>query len=219
MVNEEKADLIRGIISALNVETLSRRIESVDVMIEPKYRELFDGLHCEVIVPDVQKQIEVENKRLLESREYYLNNFNDSDVYHKTYHPYNEIVAKVQEIASKYPQVVRISSLGRSIENRDIPVVHITGTSGTTKKSIYINGGIHAREWISAATVVYIIQTFAEKYGNDQEVTNLLNEVEFAITPMSNPDGYSYSWDSDRMWRSNFNFFFLFFSLKKQISL
>jgi len=66
------------------------------------------------------------------------------------------------------------------------------------KPIILLNGGIHAREWISPATVLYIMeQLLSEQYSH------ILNEVEFRIIPTMNPDGYKYSFDYDRLWRKN----------------
>jgi len=174
-------------------------------VVPPKYNELFQGLGCEVTMKDVQQEIEEEQKDLKISREYFLKNMNDSDSYHQTYHTYAEIVAKVNQIAAQYPSICTVSSYGTSIEGRDLRVIRIKGTTTGAKKTIYLNGGIHAREWVSPATSVYVIQSLAGKYGSDAEVTRLLNAIEFVITPESNPDGYEYSWNSDRLWRKNRN--------------
>jgi murein tripeptide amidase MpaA len=203
--NEEKADLIQGVINAFSIDRLAGLENAVDLVVPPKYFELFQGFGCEITIQDIQQQIDEEQKSLKISREYYLKNMNDSDAYHKTYHTYSEIVAKVNAIAAQYPSICTVGSYGSSIEGRDLRIIRIKGTNAGTKKTIYINGGIHAREWISSAVSVYLIQNLAEKYGNDPVVTSLLNAIEFVITPMSNPDGYDYTWTSDRLWRKNRN--------------
>jgi len=203
--SEDLEDLLQGVINAFSVDRLGELVDAIDVLVEPKHFELFQGLHCEVIVKDVQTQIDAEDEKLRISRERYFKNMNDSDSYHQTYHTYTEIIAKVNSIAAQYPNVATASSYGSSIEGRDLRVIRIKGTNAGTKRTIYLNSGIHAREWIGPATAVYLIQNLAEKYGNDPEVTRLLNAIEFVITPESNPDGYVYSWNSDRMWRKNRN--------------
>jgi len=206
--SEDMRDLLEGIINAFSIDRLGDLLDSVDVLVEPKYFDLFQGLHCKVLIKDVQAQIEAEDERLQLSREMYFKDMdrkNDSDPYHRTYHTYAEIITKVNQIAAQYPNVATASSYGSSIEGRDLRVVRIKGTTAGAKKTIYINSGIHAREWIGPATAVYLIQNLAEKYGVDAEVTRLLNAIEFVITPESNPDGYTYSWNSDRMWRKNRN--------------
>ncbi|KAJ9061299.1 hypothetical protein DSO57_1022094 [Entomophthora muscae] len=88
-----------------------------------------------------------------------------------------------------------IPSIGRSVEGRDLFAFKIS--TGPGRRSIWINGGIHAREWISPAAVLYIInQLLTEK-------PELLNYFDFHFTPLANPDGYVYSYRYDRLWRKN----------------
>ena len=61
------------------------------------------------------------------------------------------------------------------------------------------NGGIHAREWISPAVVMYLANKLVT--ATDQTTLNMLNQVEIYITPISNPDGYVYTFTKDRMVR------------------
>jgi len=61
--------------------------------------------------------------------------------------------------------------------------------------ALWIDGGIHAREWISPAAVTYIIDYLVENSEN--------LEVDYYILPVINPDGYEYTFMSDRLWRKN----------------
>ena len=53
---------------------------------------------------------------------------------------------------------------------------------------------IHAREWISGATVQYVAHQLIVRYGKDgqEDVTQLLKRLEFVIVPCMNPDGCTY---------------------------
>lgn len=53
-----------------------------------------------------------------------------------------------------------------------------------------MDGGIHAREWISPATVLYIIQQLVE---NRSETRDLTDKVNWYILPVINVDGYEYT--------------------------
>lgn len=60
--------------------------------------------------------------------------------------------------------------------------------------------GIHAREWIASATVLYIINELVENRDNlDKEIL----DIDFYIIPLMNPDGYEYSHEQERLWRKN----------------
>ncbi|KAH9361927.1 hypothetical protein HPB48_003664 [Haemaphysalis longicornis] len=43
----------------------------------------------------------------------------------------------------------------------------------------------------------------ATGYGSDSTITSLLQTFDFYIFPVVNPDGYAYTFSSDRLWRKN----------------
>jgi len=87
-------------------------------------------------------------------------------------------------------------------ENRDLKTLVIKTASA--QRSIWIDCGFHAREWISPSTCVWMINRLLEEYrSNDPLVTKLLNKYELHILTLVNPDGYEYSHNSYRMWRKN----------------
>ena len=94
--------------------------------------------------------------------------------------------------------------MGSSFEGRTITAVKFTGkgsaTNGT-KPGLWLDGGIHAREWISPAVNIWMLGQLLSDYGTDQETTDLIDNVEWYILPVFNVDGYQYTFDSDRMWR------------------
>jgi murein tripeptide amidase MpaA len=63
-----------------------------------------------------------------------------------------------------------------------------------------VDGGVHAREWISHMTVAYLIYQLVERSA---ENLDLLENVDWVIVPVVNPDGYVYSHEVDRFWRKN----------------
>lgn len=74
----------------------------------------------------------------------------------------------------------------------NLPSVHIQ------RKAIWIDCGMHGREWISHAFCVYFIQRLVA--GNLKFLTS---RVTFFVAPVINPDGYEYSHSVDRLWRKN----------------
>lgn len=67
------------------------------------------------------------------------------------------------------------------------------------KKIVIIECGTHSREWLSPAVCLQIINSLVK----DPESQELLEEYEFYVLPLINPDGYAYSWSTDRLWRKN----------------
>lgn len=61
-----------------------------------------------------------------------------------------------------------------------------------SKPVIYIQGGIHAREWIAPATVLYMATTLANEAADETD-KKLIESFEWWLVPSANPDGYEYS--------------------------
>merc|ERR1712173_76478 len=112
-------------------------------------------------------------------------------------------------LSSTYKSVVTMYTIGNSTEGRPLKVMKI-GMPGKQKKAIWIDGGIHAREWISPATVTAILgyfvkgaMTLMRRNQRCMPGSNacILKKYDIYIMPVMNPDGYEYSRNYDRMWR------------------
>ncbi|RMX45944.1 hypothetical protein pdam_00011050, partial [Pocillopora damicornis] len=95
---------------------------------------------------------------------------------------------------SQSSNIVRMHSLGKSYENRDQYILQIQANHQVIKPLVFINCGTHAREWISPASCIYIIDQIVSQYGKDPSVTALLDKIDLAIVPVFNVDGYVYTW-------------------------
>ncbi|KAH0837525.1 hypothetical protein AYO21_05013 [Fonsecaea monophora] len=134
------------------------------------------------------------------------------DLFFQDYQPLSVLYPWLRLLASLFPTHASLMSIGQSAEGRDIPALRIgaqlvgsSTDSHDTKQTLLIVGGSHAREWISVSTVAYIAYSLVTRYGHDQfpEVTKILNHFDLIFVPVLNPDGYEYTWTSDRLWRKN----------------
>uniref|UniRef100_A0A4W4GMM1 Peptidase M14 domain-containing protein n=2 Tax=Electrophorus electricus TaxID=8005 RepID=A0A4W4GMM1_ELEEL len=73
--------------------------------------------------------------------------------------------------------------------------------TGSTKPAIFMDCGIHAREWISPAFCQWFINKAVSTYGTDSQMTSLLDTMDIFVLPVFNIDGYEHTWKIDRMWR------------------
>jgi murein tripeptide amidase MpaA len=79
------------------------------------------------------------------------------------------------------------------------------GTSNSrarkTKPAIFIDGGVHAREWVAISTALFVAYKLTTEYESDPQIAQLVDHYDWYILPVANPDGYEYTHTNDRMWR------------------
>jgi len=107
---------------------------------------------------------------------------------------FDEVNQWLEELESQFPNV-QVSSIGRTYQGRDTKVLRI---GSGRKPAIFIDSGIHAREWISVSTSLYMIYEIVAGSARD-----LLDNYDFYFVPVANPDGYEYTHTKNRMWRKN----------------
>lgn len=121
-------------------------------------------------------------------------------------------LAQQDEGAGSPGHLVEVFSVGDSIQGRPIRGLRITtpSTPGAPPKPVFlITACQHAREWIAASSAMWIADHLSTQYGSDPIVTDLLNNVDFRIIPVVNPDGYNHTFPTaqgggnSRLWRKN----------------
>lgn len=110
------------------------------------------------------------------------------------YQTNDQINEWIDDLATTYPDIVTPIVGGVSFEGRDIRGLKISHGAG--KKSVFIEGGIHSREWISPATVTYMINELLT--SEDEWTKAVAREFDWYIFPVTNPDGYIWTHDEVR---------------------
>jgi len=150
------------------------------------------GVEVSTMIEDVEKLIQetkpAGKKAKSEGKRYSL----DWDDYydHDTLNEFIEALADANDFASIIP-------IGQSYEGRDMKVLAIT-KAGPDAPSIFLESGIHAREWISPAVATYIVRQLVEDYADHPDY---LDKINWYFLPSANPDGYTYCFTDDRLWR------------------
>jgi hypothetical protein len=121
------------------------------------------------------------------------------------YHTYAELNDELHRLANEHPQIAQVSSIGKSVEGRDLWAIKISDNvaQDEPEAEVVFLGGHHAREWIAVDVPFLIAERLVTQYGQDTSITRLLNQSEIWIVPMVNPDGHQYAVTSDRLWRKN----------------
>lgn len=105
-------------------------------------------------------------------------------------------MAYLDELVASHPTLVSKKVASQTTyEGRELVQVTI-GSGGSGKKVMFFDCDIHAREWISVATCTWIIDQLVNGYGTDPEITALVDKYDWKFVPITNPDGYAYTWAS-----------------------
>ncbi|XP_061238649.1 carboxypeptidase O [Bos javanicus] len=119
------------------------------------------------------------------------------------YHPMGEIYQWMSEIREKYTEVVTQHFLGMTYESRPMYYLKISQPSSNPKKIIWMDCGIHAREWIAPAFCQWFVKEILQNYEDNSRIRRLLKNLDFYVLPVLNIDGYIYTWTTDRLWRKS----------------
>ncbi|XP_033882891.2 carboxypeptidase A1-like isoform X2 [Acipenser ruthenus] len=156
-----------------------------------------NGIQYRVMIDDVQMLLDEEKEEMFRShdRERNTNNFD-----YASYHTLEEIYSWMDSLEAEYPDLVTKIQIGSSFEGRPINVLKFS-TGGSNRPAIWLDSGIHAREWITPATGIWSAKKIASDYGRDPSLTAILNTMDIFFEIVTNPDGYYFTHTSNRMWR------------------
>jgi len=196
-LNKTNADLLHEIrlTSGLDFWTEPRVGQQTDIMTPPEQEMSVlnwldnQGITYHTMIKDVQQIVqETRPREKAEGVKSVMDweNYQDLD----TLNQFIQDIADANEWAS-------IINIGQSYEGRDMKVLAIT-KAGPGAPNIFMDSGLHAREWIGPAVATFIVNELVENYAAHPEY---IDNINWYYIPVANPDGYVYSWDHDRMWR------------------
>jgi len=182
------------------------KTDAVDVLISPQtfpqFQSKFNShaIKFSITNNNVQNLVD-EQKRSMENG----NNKRDLDGEKSIVGKFarlSEIYSFLEQMVIENPEIASTKIIGQTHEQRDLKLIILK--TPTSQRKVMIDCGIHAREWISPSTCVYMINQIIVNYNKGiPEAVALLNHYEFHVLPVLNPDGYEYSHTDYRMWRKN----------------
>ncbi|XP_037814500.1 carboxypeptidase B-like [Lucilia sericata] len=156
------------------------------------------NIHFEIINYNVAESIRNERK---------ATNYSASanTISFESYQRFDVISNYMEYLKMQYPERIKLMSVGKSYEGRDLKAILITNNKKLELETaerplILIDAGIHAREWIAPATALFVMQQLVE---NNTFYERELTMYDWLIWPVVNPDGYEYTHETDRLWRKN----------------
>jgi hypothetical protein len=125
--------------------------------------------------------------------------------YDYRYHTYGESVALLEAWTDAHPELARLHSLGQSQSGTmELWMVEITNRETgppEEKPAAYFDGNQHDSEVMGGEVALHLVWWLLSRYGDDPEVTELLDTRTVYVLPLANPEGAEFfvtgevSWD------------------------
>ncbi|KAK4229824.1 putative metallocarboxypeptidase ecm14 [Podospora fimiseda] len=221
--SEEEAALAKAT-KQLFLDVWAFTPEYVDIRIYKDYLPsmltlLPKSLKPQVLIPDVQAAVmrtfpsetaerPTLNLSIPEKSKMHASFDGMGNLFFQHYQTLSVITSWMRLLEAMFPDFTEMTSVGKSYEGRDVFALRVGARSDdneTTKarKAILVTGGLHGREWISTSTVTYLMWSFITAYNKEPMITKIVNHFDIIFIPVLNPDGYEYTWQTDRLWRKS----------------
>lgn len=92
-----------------------------------------------------------------------------------------------------FPAITEVEHMGTSSEGRQIRGLRVTSEEHLGQETlpvIFVTAGTSARDWITVMAAVNLIHELTEHHDDYQ---NIVDNIEWFIIPVANPDGYEFS--------------------------
>ncbi|XP_035645951.2 carboxypeptidase A5 [Oncorhynchus keta] len=151
-----------------------------------------------IMIMDLQVMLDEEQDQMLSARAAAPRTTDDYD--YSNYHDIADIYSFQDMLVAENPNLVSKIVIGQSYQGRTLNVLKFS-TGGTNRPGIWLDTGIHSREWITQASGTWFAKKIVTDYGRDAALTAILDKMDIFLEIVTNPDGYYYTHNSNRMWR------------------
>lgn len=111
------------------------------------------------------------------------------------FYDHAELTRALKDLEKAYPKLMKLVSIGKSYQGRDIWAVIINNPAtgpAEKKPGFYIDGNIHGNEIQGTEVALYTIYYLLKNAGKLEYVDRLLGDRAFYIVPTMNPDSRDY---------------------------
>jgi len=99
---------------------------------------------------------------------------------------HQELTEYLQQLSSRFPDKLTLTSVGKSKNGLNIPLVLLKTNTQAPKIRVWLQGGLHGDEPASTESMLYLLYELLHNPAN----TPLFDSLEIALVPMANIDGY-----------------------------
>lgn len=193
---EFELDFWRGVTDVatpVDIRVPFHSLQSVKIHLESQ------GIKYSIMIEDLQSMLDEEQEEMESAARAAEPRNTDSFDFSK-YHTISEIYSFQDMLVAENPNLVSKTVIGQSYQGRPLNVLKFS-TGGTNRPALWIDTGIHSREWVTQASGTWFAKKIVTDYGRDPAITAILNKMDIFLEIVTNPDGYYYTHNSNRMWR------------------
>ena len=129
-----------------------------------------------------------------------------------SYTHYDDLTALLKQYESRYPTLVKLHDVGKSVQNRSLWVLQITANVSqspagqTSSQNASAKPGrpmfkyvanMHGNEPLGRQLLINLADHLLVNFGKDERVTKLVNNVNIFLMPTANPDGFEMAKEGD----------------------
>ncbi|MFN8519400.1 MAG: M14 family metallopeptidase [Chloroflexota bacterium] len=123
------------------------------------------------------------------------------------YHTPGEVRSELRRVARAHPDLVRLSSIGRSAQGQPIMMAKVSDHPelDEAEPEVFVNARIHAREHMTTEQALALLGWLTDGYATSSRIRDIVDRTEVFIVPDLNPDGARFDLKGPRYqgWRKN----------------
>lgn len=113
-----------------------------------------------------------------------------------TYHNYDEMTTFLKNVSARYPELVRLYSIGTSVQGRQLWVALVSKNvrnNQLLKPNIKFIANMHGNEAVGRELLLQLLVYMVNSYPNNEKVRYLMDNMFIHLMPSMNPDGFEES--------------------------
>ncbi len=128
----------------------------------------------------------------LDREPFMVDEINIRDITDWNFYPtYEGYVSIMEQFAANYPDICEVFSIGQSEQGRELLFARITDNVGSNEgePQFMYTSTMHGDETAGYVLMLHLIDHLLSEYGNNDRITNMVDNLEIWINPLANPDG------------------------------